>query len=106
MIRLYILGGAAIAFAAVLAALWWQIDRNASLRDENNSLTRSVAALELGRDQARIAADVARAEAARQAIAAAEYEQVKDAFRKGDFDAHLPDDFRVLLNRILQPASR
>ena len=45
MIRLYILGGAAIAFAAVLAALWWQIDRNASLRAQldaaNSTITNS-----------------------------------------------------------------
>ena len=52
-----------------------------------------------------LAEAVARAEADRVAVKAAELEQIKDAFRTGDFNAPLPDDFRALLNRILRPAA-
>lgn len=101
MITRYALITALAATLVLGAALWWQSGTVDRLRDDKARLTRSVTALEQSRAQARAAADVARAEAARQAAAAAEYEQVKDAFRKGDFDAPLPDDFRALLGRIL-----
>lgn len=101
MITRYALITALAATLALAAALCWQSGTVDRLRDDKARLTRSVTALEQSRAQARAAADVARAEAARQAAVAAEYEQVKDAFRKGDFDAPLPDDFRALLGRIL-----
>ncbi|WP_370211550.1 hypothetical protein [Roseovarius sp.] len=101
MITRYALIAALAAVLGLGAALWWQSGTVDRLRDDKARLTRSVTALEQSRAQARAAADVARAEAARQAAAAAEYEQVKVAFRKGDFDAPLPDDFRALLGRIL-----
>lgn len=97
----YGLAAALAACVALSVALWWQSGTVDRLREDKARLERSVASLEQSRDQARAAADVARAEAERQAARAAEYEQVKDAFRKGDFDAPLPDDFRVLLDRIL-----
>jgi len=101
MITRYALITALAATLALGAALWWQSGIVDRLRDDKARLTRSVTALEKSRAQARAAADVARAEAERQAAAAAEYEQVKDAFRKGDFNAPLPDDFRAVLGRIL-----
>lgn len=101
MITRYALIAALAAVLGLGAALWWQSGTVDRLRDDKARLERSVVALEQSRAQARAAAERARAEAARQAAAAAEYEQVKDAFRKGDFDAPLPDDFRALLDRIL-----
>lgn len=96
------LGVALIAVMGLSILLKWQgttIDR---LRADNASLTRSVEILNISRQQARTAAEVARAEAQRQSVKAKEYEQVKDAFRKGDFDAPLPDDFSRLLDRVLR----
>lgn len=95
-----------IVALALAGGVWWVMDlraTNAKLTTENAALSRSVDALRDQAAAARLAADVARAEAERQRTLAAEYEQVKDAFRKGDFDAPLPDDFRVLLDRILRP---
>lgn len=96
---------ALLACIGLAGALWWQSGRIDALRDDNASLTRSNEALETARTQARLAASVARAEADRQRAKATEYEHVKDAFRKGDFDAPLPDDFRALLDRILRPGA-
>jgi septal ring factor EnvC (AmiA/AmiB activator) len=103
MIRAYLAGGILAAFLALAGGLWWQSSTIGVLRDDNARLTRSAAALEDARAQARLAATVAQAEAGRQRAKAAKYEQVKEAFRQGDFNATLPDDFRVLLNRILRP---
>ena len=103
MIRAYLAGGIAAAFLALAGGLWWQSSTIGNLRDDNARLTRTAAALEDARAQARLAATVAQSEADRQRANAVEYEQVKDAFRKGGFDVPLPDDFRVLLNRILRP---
>lgn len=97
----YALIAALLACVGLAGALWWQSGTIDRLRDDNARLTRSVASLEGARDQAKAAAVIAKAEAARQRAKAEEYEQVKDAFRKGDFDAPLPDDFRVLLDRLL-----
>ncbi len=102
----YALIAALVACLGLAGRLWWQSGRMDDLRDENASLTRSLAVLEDSRDQARLAAEVAKAAAQREREAAARYEQVKDAFRKGDFDAPLPDDFRLLLGRILQLDAR
>ena len=97
-------GPSIVAALAAGGAIWWVMDLradNARLRAKNASLTRSVVTLTNARDQARDAAEVAKAYAARVEARAAEYEQVKDAFRKGDFNAPLPDDFRILLDGIL-----
>lgn len=76
---------------------------NAALSRDNASLTSSLAAMKQQAERSEEAKRVARAEAARAQEKAAEYEQVKDAFRKGDFNAPLPDDFRALLDSILHP---
>lgn len=102
MITRYILGAALVAVLGLSVVLWWQIGTVDRLRDDNARLTRSVAALEQSRAQAREAAAVARAEAERQEARAKEYEQIKDAFREGNFNAPLPDDFRRLLDRLLR----
>lgn len=102
MITRYILGAALVAVLGLSGALWWQSGTVDRLREDKASLTRSVVALEQSRDQAREAAAVARAEAERQEARAKEYEQIKDAFREGNFNAPLPDDFRRLLDRLLR----
>lgn len=102
MIARYALIAALLGCLSLGSALLWQTSRVAGLEADKARLERSVQSLEASREQARLAARVARAEAQRQAELAFEYEQVKDAFRKGDFDAPLPDDFRVLLDRILR----
>ncbi|QFT81151.1 hypothetical protein FIU89_11075 [Roseovarius sp. THAF27] len=102
MITRYALIAALLACLGLGGALWWQSSRVDGLKADKARLERSVQSLEAARAQARTAARVARAEADRQAKLAAEYEQVKDAFREGDFDAPLPDDFRDLLDRILR----
>ena len=103
MIRAYLAGGILAAFLALAGGLWWQSSTSGNLRDDNARLTRSAAALEDARAQARLAATVAQSEADRQRAKAAQYERVKDSFRKGNFYAPLPDDFRDLLGRILRP---
>jgi len=105
VIRAYLAGGILAAFLALAGGLWWQSSTIGNLRDDNARLTRSAAALEDARAQARLAATVAQSEAARQRAKAAQYERVKDSFREGNFDAPLPDDFRVLLNRILRSSN-
>lgn len=102
-VTLYALVAALLACLGLGAALWWQSGRVAGLQADKARLERSVQSLEAARAQARTAARVVQAEADRQRALAIEYEQVKDAFREGDFDAPLPDDFRVLLDRILRP---
>lgn len=102
MITRYALIAALVACLGLGAALWWQSSRVAGLQADKARLERSVQNLEAARAQARTAARVAQAEAERQRALAAEYEQVKDAFREGDFNAPLPDDFRVLLDRVLR----
>ncbi|MBY5988225.1 hypothetical protein [Roseovarius atlanticus] len=102
MIIRYALIAALVACLGLGGALWWQSDRVAGLEADKARLERSVQSLEAARAQARTAARVAQAEAERQRALAIEYEQVKDAFREGDFDAPLPDDFRDLLDRILR----
>ena len=99
----YVTIAALVACLGLGAALWWQSSRVADLKADKARLERSVQNLEAARAQARTAASVAQAEAERQRALAAEYEQVKDAFRDGDFNAPLPDDFRRLLDRILRP---
>lgn len=103
MITRYALIAALVACLGLGVALWWQLGRVAGLQADKARLERSVQNLEAARAQARTAARVAQAEAKRQRALAAEYEQVKDAFREGDFNAPLPDDFRRLLDRILRP---
>lgn len=75
---------------------------NADLRKKNADLQASIEAYE---DRAQLAQDALKvAQAAREAaeVQAAKYETVRDAFRKGDFDAPLPDDFRHLVACLLR----
>ena len=104
MITRYVTIAALLACLGLGAALWWQSSRVAGLQADKARLERSVQTLEVARAQARTAARVAQAEAERQRALAAEYEQVRDAFREGDFDAPLPDDFRKLLDGVPRPA--
>lgn len=104
-LRLYLFVG---AFLAGGAGVWYV----AHLRDTNALLTASVAALEDDlRVQADIAAqaaqarDVARAEAARQASKAAEYDAIREALLKGDENAPVPRWFRDFLDDLLRPGT-
>ncbi|MGB1388640.1 MAG: hypothetical protein ACPG61_07110 [Paracoccaceae bacterium] len=94
-----------LALLAVGMFVWWVVD----LRSDNAALTltlaqRDAALATMAQERAlsRDAARVAQIERARQAVAAAKYETVRDAFRKGNFDAPLPDDFRDLVTCLLR----
>ena len=93
-------------------AVWWVMDLRADLAAEkatSASLRREVAQAEANlavMDErltlARSAAVLAQRERARMRIQAAKYEQIRNAFREGDFDAPLPDDFRELVACLLR----
>ena len=105
MIRLY------LSLALTVAALAG-VGYVRHLIGQNALLTASVAALEDDlRVQADIAAqaaqarDVARAEAARQAKKAAEYDAIREALLRGDEDAPVPGWFRDFLDDLLRPGA-
>lgn len=104
MMTRYALAVAVAAVVALAGALYWQTGRVSDLRADNARMRAAVVVLERAREQSQAAAAVAQQEALRQKAKADEYEQVKEAFRKGDFNAPLPDDFRVLLERVLRGA--
>lgn len=100
-------GPTVLAALAIAAFIWWIGDlrrENNRLEADNARLAREVQTLTVARQQAREAARVA--EAYRQAAEAraADYERVRDAFRKGDFDVPLPPEFRAALDGLLGPA--
>ncbi|WP_347311347.1 hypothetical protein [Defluviimonas sp. SAOS-178_SWC] len=106
MARLY----AFVAAVLIGGAGVWYV---AHLRDANAALAADVAALvREARVQADIAAqaalarDVARAEAARQADKAAEYDAIRNAIEKGENDAPVPDWFIAHLGRLRHVAPR
>ena len=92
--------GALLVALGLGGMLMLERNRVASLQAENASLTRSVAALERERAQAREAQAVARAEAERVAAKAREYDDIREAILKGDSDADLPDWFCEHLGRL------
>lgn len=92
-----------IAAGALAGAVWYVVSlraENAALAFENASLSRSVAALEDQAEQARLAADVARAETARVAGKAREYDKLKETLLRGNEDAPLPNWFRDYLDAL------
>ena len=92
-------------FLAVSGFVWWVVDLrsdNAALRAEVASQVAELAALQVQADLSRQAAEIAQWERDRAAVAAAKYEAIRDAFRKGDFNAPLPDDFRHLVLCLLR----
>ncbi|MFY0633694.1 MAG: hypothetical protein JXQ91_07775 [Vannielia sp.] len=93
MLMRYLSG--ALLVATLAAAGWAYVERagRLSAQAEAASLRRSVAVLEDARAQARSAAEVARAEAERQAARAAEYDALKEALLRGGDDVALPDWF-------------
>lgn len=97
MIR-YALAAALVAVLALGAALWFQTTRVSSLEADNARLERSVAALEMRASQAREALEVARAAQKRQEERAAEYDAIREALLRGEFDdAPLPEWFVSVL---------
>jgi hypothetical protein len=99
-----------LALSLALGWLWITNDRleasNARLQTEVASLERSVATLQGAVTQARLAADVAKAVAARERAANVEFERLRDAFRDGN-DEILPCWFRNgvagILGRLPEP---
>lgn len=104
MIRLYLLGGAAIAFATVLAALWWQVERNAQLRDEIARHERNAAVLSDSLSQARMALHVAAAREKRAQEMTAKANATIEKIRNLDLgecaDAQLDPDLADLLGGV------
>lgn len=104
-----ILLGMLLAVALSGGAIIWygqtKIDqleqRNEALVHEKTALTTTIQSLEARAALAEDAATVARKERARVQVQSAKYETVRDAFRKGDFDAQLPDDFKFLIACLL-----
>jgi hypothetical protein len=101
-----------IALIAVSGgAVWWVMDMRADLAAQDAHIARlerdkadmaaTLAAMDERLSLARSAALVAQKERARMRIQAAKYEQVRTAFRNGDFNAPLPDDFRHLVACLL-----
>lgn len=89
------------ALCAALVALMVMQRQNAALSAENASLSRSIAVLEDSRAQARLAADVARAEAQRERDRAVEYDAFREALIEGNEDAELPEWFQGWLRELL-----
>jgi hypothetical protein len=78
---------------------------NTHLTNANAVMAANVRNLVTQRNLARDAAIVAQKERTRVAIQAVKYETIRDAFRKGNFDAPLPDDFKLLISCLLHRAS-
>lgn len=74
---------------------------NAALSDDNARLSRSIVALEEGAALSRLAAEVAKAEAARQQARAKEYDAFRASLMNGEQDADLPDWFTAWLDDLL-----
>lgn len=101
MVTRYLTIGLMGALCLALGAVIVMQRQNASLSAENASLTRSIATLEQSRDQARLAADVARATAAREKSKADEYDALREALISGGEDQVLPEWFQDWLREIL-----
>lgn len=71
----------------------------------NSLMAERIRTAQTQRDLARNAAAVAQKERARVAIQARKYETVRDAFRKGNFNDPLPDDFKLLISCLLRGAT-
>jgi hypothetical protein len=99
-----------IAIAALVAALglagvlWWQCGTVTRLTDDNARLTRNAAALVAQADQARLAADVAAARAARERVMNAEATATLDAIRNLELgecaDETLDDDLSAIFGGV------
>lgn len=96
MIARYALGVIIPAAVLLAVALWWQSGRVDALELENASLARSVAALDGAREQARLAAEVAKASADREREANAE--------TSAAIERLLITDFGDCADEILDPA--
>lgn len=100
---------AALVVCAVLGlACGWLYWANGNLKEANEaqaveiaSLNRSVETLTQAAAQSRLAAEVAKAQAAREREAAAAYEALRDNFRNGGNDADLPCWFSDRINELL-----
>lgn len=101
MIARYLVGAA--LSLALLAGGWAYMERQGRRDAEQQaaSLARSVAVLSDARDQARLAAEVARAAADRERMRAAEYDALREALITGGDDAEVPDWFCDYLDGLL-----
>jgi hypothetical protein len=94
----YALAAALVAIIALGGALWWQAGESAALEEENARLERSLLSYKAQAEQTREALAVARAAQKRAAARAAEYDAIREAVLRGDYeDVPLPDWFLDLL---------
>lgn len=96
---------ALLACLGLTAALSMKSSRLAVIEADNAQLRGNLALREDQLELAQGAAIAAQKERDRMAIAAAKYETIRDAFRKGNFDAPLPDDFRHLVACLMRQAA-
>lgn len=97
MIR-YALAAALLAVLGLGGALWWQMGRVEALEADKARLERSVTAYKAQAQQTREALAVARAAQERAAARAAEYDTVREALLRGEFDdLPLPEWFVSVL---------
>lgn len=105
-LRLYLSLALTVAALAGIGYVRHVIGQNALLRAESAELHREVRIARETAEQAALARDVARAEAARHAQAAAEYDAIREALLKGDDDAPIPEWFRAFLDGLLLRPAR
>ena len=94
-----------LACLGLAAALSIKAGQLTAIEDESAQLQRNLALREDQLELAQGAAKTAQQERDRMAIAAAKYETIRDAFRKGNYDAPLPDDFRHLVACLMRRAA-
>lgn len=92
--------GGGFAFKASVEISDLEADK-VRLTTANAAMAESVRNLADQRDLAQDAAILAQKERARVAAQAVKYETIRDAFREGNFDAALPDDFKLLVDCLL-----
>jgi predicted negative regulator of RcsB-dependent stress response len=104
MIGGYVTAAAAVAVLALGGYAYAQKSQLDTQREISASLQRSVSALEAERDAAKLAREVARAEAERFRVKSQEYDALRETLLKGENDAPLPDWFRSYLASLLTPS--
>jgi len=83
-----------------VAAVWWLWADRAALQAENAAQARELVVQAHVLEQAAVARDVARAEAARMAEKAAEFDNIREFILRGPNDEPLPDALRDILDRL------
>lgn len=97
----YVIAALSIIVAGLAFTLWWQSGTLADLRVVAASQERSITALKQQAEQAREAAEVAKATAERERARAEEYDRLRESLIGGNEDAELPDWFVAWLEQLL-----